>query len=139
MAEDDNRGFSGERLDHLFKTVKPPQEPGKRRRNKYSEAEVAAAVGCTREYINALRHGRATSPTTKVVAGIAAFFSVPPSYFFSDEMSQKINAQMDLILALAAQKDSRARIEAMRAIADVSPEELPKVTRAIEKALTEHD
>lgn len=132
MAAEQPRSFA-EKLNHLFKTIKRPNG------RKHTNAEVAAAAGCTREYISALRHGKRPPPTGNIISAIAEFFSVPPSYFFSDEMSEKINTQMDLILALAALKDSDARIAALRTIADVAPEELPKVTRAIQQALTDSD
>lgn len=121
------------KLRRLYETVL--DEDG----NPHTLEQVANHAGVTRSYMSALRSGARTAPRTPVVAAIADFFNVPPSYFFSDAKSEAINAQMDLVLALANAADGPARLKAMRNLASVSPEDLPKVTKAIENALGKAD
>lgn len=117
------------KLRRLFETVL--DDDG----DRYTLEEVAEHVGVTRSYMSQLRKGSKTAPRHPVVAAIADFFGVPPSYFFSDAKSEAINAQMDLVLALSNAADGPARLQALRSLANVRPEDLPKVTRAIENAL----
>jgi transcriptional regulator with XRE-family HTH domain len=122
------RGFDSAKLRDLFDTRRWPDG------GKYTNLNVADAIGKTREFVRKLRSGD-SAPSAETVADLAEVFDVPPSYFYSDAKSEAINAQYDLVLALANGKDGPARLRALRQLADAKPEDLPKITRAIENAL----
>lgn len=115
-------GF-GEKLRRLRETLS--QERGR----KVTQQEVADFVAqrtrrpCDRAYISALEKGDKPAPMADKLAALAEFFNVPAGYFFNDEQSHLINA-------LAAEE---ARLAALRLLATLSPEELDKVTAAIEQ------
>jgi transcriptional regulator with XRE-family HTH domain len=72
-----------ERIDLLFRTV----HPGRSR--PYSMREAASQINdaagqqvISHGYLWSLRKGTKTNPSMIQIAAIAAFFGVPPSYFF---------------------------------------------------------
>ncbi len=72
-----------ERIDLLFRTV----HPGRRRPYSMRDAatQINAAAGhqvISHGYLWSLRKGTKTNPSIIQIAAIAAFFGVPPSYFF---------------------------------------------------------
>jgi transcriptional regulator with XRE-family HTH domain len=72
-----------ERIDLLFRTV----HPGRHRPYSMREAasQINAAAGqqvISHGYLWSLRKGTKTNPSMIQIAAIAAFFGVPPSYFF---------------------------------------------------------
>ncbi|MCX4858230.1 helix-turn-helix domain-containing protein [Streptomyces canus] len=85
------------KLDHLFKTVHP------KNRGEYTYEEVAQAIQgsggptISASYIWTLRKGKKDNPTMKHLEALAGFFGVAPAYFFSDESSERIAAQLELI------------------------------------------
>jgi len=101
-----------EKVDHLFKTVHPAG------RGEYSFEEVArsleAAGGPTVSgtYIWQLRKGIRDNPTKKHLEALAGFFGVPPSYFFDDDASDRIDSELEFLAAL---RDSDVRRVALRA------------------------
>jgi transcriptional regulator with XRE-family HTH domain len=128
-AGDGGASFS-ERLDHLFRTVHPMG------RGEYSYREVAKAIedhhGTTisASYLNQLRTGVKDNPTKRHIEALAAFFGVPPSYFFDSRAAARIDQELDLLAAL---RDSGVRQIAMRA-AGLPPEGLESVRQIIELA-----
>jgi transcriptional regulator with XRE-family HTH domain len=131
MAHDTPEGagasFSA-RLDHLFRTVHPQG------RGEYSYREVAKAIEdggdttISASYLNQLRTGVKDNPTKRHIEALAAFFGVPPSYFFDAGDAARIDKELDLLAAL---RDSGVRQIAMRA-AGLPPEALESVRQIIE-------
>jgi transcriptional regulator with XRE-family HTH domain len=124
-----------ERLDRLFRTVRPQDRPGR----EYSPAEVATAISAnaTSEdgkisdtYIRYLRTGQRTNPTKRHLEALAAFFGVPASYFLDDAAAQSIHSQLAL---LAAMRDERVQVVALRA-AGLSERSLGAITEMINQA-----
>ncbi|MET8557103.1 helix-turn-helix domain-containing protein [Streptomyces sp. NPDC004959] len=101
-----------QRLDHLFETVHP------KGRGPYTYEEVA--VGIKRQggptisasYIWQLRSGGRDNPTKRHMEALSTFFGVPVAYFFDDDASKKIQAEID---ALAVLRDNGVRSLALRA------------------------
>jgi transcriptional regulator with XRE-family HTH domain len=72
-----------ERIDLLFRTI----HPGRRRPYSMREAatQINTAAGhqvISHGYLWSLRKGTKTNPSIIQIAAVAAFFGVPPSYFF---------------------------------------------------------
>src|SRR5438093_3277208 len=93
----------GEKLEHLFRTVRRPD------RREYSNEEVASAIlgeqgeTISSSYIWYLRTGQRDNPTFKHINALARFFGVPPAYFFDDDTTERVEAELAL---LAAMKDA---------------------------------
>src|SRR2546423_11599508 len=89
-----------EKLEHLFAAVHPAG------RGPYSNDEVAAAIQeqggptISGTYIWLLRKGQRDNPTKKHLEALAGFFGVPVSYFFDDEITSQLAAQLNLLAAL---------------------------------------
>ncbi|SES42944.1 helix-turn-helix transcriptional regulator [Actinokineospora terrae] len=100
-----------DKIDHLFKTIRP----GGR---EYSYDEVAR--GCaevaggtfSKTYVWQLRTGQRDNPTKRHLEAVAAFFQVPVSYFFEDETTERVDSQLALA---AAMRDADVRDIALRA------------------------
>jgi transcriptional regulator with XRE-family HTH domain len=103
------------KINKLFDRVRKPD--GK----PYSSAEVAAwcqehgVENFSRAYLAYLRKGQRTNPTQQHLAALAEFFGVSPAYFFDDEQSALISAQIDLAAAL---RDGSVRGLALRDLTD---------------------
>jgi transcriptional regulator with XRE-family HTH domain len=117
------RALAG-KLNHLFAntTTRGGQE--------YSNEQVAAAIVTTgvtisQSYIWQLRKGKKDNPTFKHLQALAAFFGVPVSYFFDDEVTDRVDLQLE---ELRAEQDrlrgimgsSDAQLMALRA-GELSP------------------
>jgi transcriptional regulator with XRE-family HTH domain len=100
-----------EKLDHLFKTVRPASG-GER---SYGEvAEGLARLGGPRvsaNYIWQLRTGARDNPSKRHIEALAEYFGVPPTYFFDDDLTMRVNAELDLLASL---RDSGVREIALR-------------------------
>jgi transcriptional regulator with XRE-family HTH domain len=118
------RSLAG-KLNHLFanSTTRGGQE--------YSNEQVAAAIvagGVTisQSYIWQLRKGKKDNPTFKHLQALARFFGVPVSYFFDDEVTDRVDQQLE---ELKAEQDrlhqimgsSDAQLMALRA-GELSPQ-----------------
>lgn len=87
------------KIEKLFRTVQPLGR-------EYTNDE--AAKGCSdagegtfsKTYIWQLRTGQRDNPTKRHLEALAAFFGVPPAYFFDDETSERVDSQLALIAAL---------------------------------------
>jgi len=119
-----------DKLDHLFATVHP------RGRRPYSMDEVAAGIAeqgsepVSASYLWMLRKGQRDNPTIKTVEAIARFFGVPPAYFFDDELTGKVDEQLEL---LAKMRDAGLESLGLRA-GELSPESRAAVARIIDVA-----
>lgn len=93
---------------------------------EYSNEHVASAirdasdVTISQSYIWQLRKSKKDNPTLKHLQALADFFGVPAAYFFDDEVTDRVSAQL---AALEAERQRRAvnadreeaRLMAMRA------------------------
>ncbi|MFD5030243.1 helix-turn-helix domain-containing protein [Streptomyces sp. NPDC058405] len=119
-----------QKLDHLFTTVHPKS------RGPYSYEEVASGIEraggptISASYIWSLRTGKKDNPTMKHLEALAGFFGVSPSYFFSEESSERITAELSL---LASMRDNQVRSVALRA-SGLSAETLETIQGFIERA-----
>jgi len=117
-ADQDKPSF-GDKLAYLIETVHPPD------RGPYSYREIAAGIAehpgaMTAAHINQLVKGKQPNPRIHYVEALAFFFGVPVSYFFDDEVTDRVSAQL---AALEAERQRRAlnagredvRLMAMRA------------------------
>lgn len=95
MAEDPkiDSDFSA-RLNRLIETVHP------RWRGPYTDNEIAAAIGVSRDYIAQLRKGLRTNPTMRVIQALADFFKVPVTYFFPGQQADRIDLGLLLLAVL---------------------------------------
>ncbi|WP_327586856.1 helix-turn-helix domain-containing protein [Nonomuraea sp. NBC_00507] len=88
-----------DKLNHLFATIHPAG------RGPYSNTEVAAGISAKAEsitdaYIGLLRSGKRANPTYHHLKGLAEFFGVSVNYFFDDEIAAKIDAELELVVAM---------------------------------------
>lgn len=114
----------GDKLNHLFASVKP------RGGQEYSNEHVASAItakGVTisQSYIWQLRKSKKDNPTLKHLQALADFFGVPVSYFFDDEVTDRVNEQLEHLQAQQERLSelaggSEAQMIAMRA-GELSP------------------
>ncbi|MGJ7908238.1 helix-turn-helix domain-containing protein [Actinopolyspora sp. H202] len=101
--------FAG-KLAHLIATVHPPD------RGTYSYREIEAGIrhlpgAMSAQYISQLKTGTRTNPKIHYVEALAEFFGVPAGYFFDDEVTERIDAQ---IADLKTWRDTEARDIAQR-------------------------
>lgn len=100
-----------DRLNWLFHTVLTSS--GSKHTNKEVAEFCAKRTGdpFSPEYVSQLRRGQRVNPTKRNLEALAAFFDVSPAYFFDDEQSEQIRAQIDLAAAL---RDGDVRALALR-------------------------
>lgn len=100
-----------DKLNWLFETVRRPD--GRKHTNKEVAEFCRERTGesFSPEYVSQLRKGQRDNPTKRNMEALAAFFDVSPAYFFDDEKSEQIRAQMDLAAAL---RDGDVRALALR-------------------------
>ncbi len=77
-------------------------------------AEVRRRGGPTisASYLWLLRMGKKNNPTLKHLTALAAYFRVPPTYFFDDALTEQDAADLELVAAL---RDSDVRAVALQA------------------------
>ena len=118
-----------DKVDRLFAVVRPAK-------GEYTHEQVARAIEerggpkISASYLWQLRKGLRDNPTKKHLEALAGFFGVPPSYFFDDQQSADIDAELDLLAAL---RDTSIRQVALRA-SGLSPQTLRAITEMIERA-----
>jgi transcriptional regulator with XRE-family HTH domain len=111
------------KVDYLFRHVHPAG------RRPFTHPEVAAATGLSTGLLSALRTGKNTNPTKDTLERLARFFGVPVAFFFDDQTSDQIAAQ----IALAALvRDARIAHAAARMVG-LSPDSLQAVTALTEQ------
>lgn len=119
-----------DKLDHLFRTVHPAD------RGEYSHQEVADGVQrlggptISASYVWQLRRGDRDNPTMRHLEALAAFFGVPPAYFFdeNEETAKTIRSELELLAAL---RDAGVRRIALRAVG-LPPKSLVSVEQMID-------
>lgn len=92
-SQQQKRSFA-DKLAHLITTVHPPD------RGPYSYREIEAGLqdrpgAMTAAYVNQLAKGKQPFPRIHHVEALAAFFGVPASYFLDDEVTERVDAQLD--------------------------------------------
>jgi transcriptional regulator with XRE-family HTH domain len=109
MTADTEPGSLAQRIDMLFKTVRP-----KGREYTYDEVAQACSASAgtfSKTYVWQLRTGQRDNPTKRHLEALAGFFGVPVAFFFDDEMAKRINSQLELAVAL---RDGAVRDIALR-------------------------
>lgn len=113
-----------DRLNHLFAgmTARGGQEFSN---EQVASAIVATGVTISQSYIWQLRKGRKDNPTVRHLQALAAFFGVPVSYFFDDEVTDRVDEQLERLRAEQARlteimDSSDAQLMALRA-GELSP------------------
>ncbi|MEU9982162.1 hypothetical protein [Streptomyces sp. NPDC050856] len=101
-----------QRLNELIETVYPDE----RRRPGYAKLakEISETTGGTISgtYLWELATGKKSNVTLEQLDVLAEFFGVPPEFFFNDEVSERVSAQLALATAL---RDTKVRHLALRA------------------------
>lgn len=126
---DETASALASRLTHLFDVVRRPDG------REFSNEEVATAIArdqgvkLSGSYVWYLRTGQRDNPTYRHLSALARFFGVPPAYFFDDETSREVDAELDLLTAM---RDAGVRDVALRA-AGLSAESLAAVTDVINR------
>jgi transcriptional regulator with XRE-family HTH domain len=116
-------------VNHLFQTIHP------RDGGEYSFEDVAEAIRArggptiSATYIWQLRKGLRDNPTKRHLEALAAFFGVPPAYFFDDEATARIDAELKLLSAL---RDNSVRQIALRANG-LSPKSLDAIADMVDR------
>ena len=129
MSEPAPRRTLAEKLDRLFRIVHPPGG------GEYTYREVAAAMvraggpTISASYVWHLRTGLRDNPTKHHLEALADFFGVPPAYFFDDETAARIDAELEVALAL---RDPVLRRLAVQA-AGLSRESLVALAEMVER------
>jgi transcriptional regulator with XRE-family HTH domain len=129
MGETHDPGVLARRLEHLFTTVHP------RDRGPYTLREVAEAINETAgeqlisaAYLSQLRNGIKTEPSHSRLLAIAKFFGVDVAYFSDEQVAERTDEQLALLVAL---KDQAVREIATRA-AGLSTSSLSVILGVIE-------
>ncbi|MFE7580044.1 helix-turn-helix domain-containing protein [Streptomyces gardneri] len=117
-----------DKLNSLFTSTVPAG------RGPYSVEEVAreiteAGIPISGSYIWLLRKGQRDNPTLRHLEGLARFFGVPPAYFFDDQVTDKVNAELSLLMAL---RDAQVQRVALRT-AGLSSKSLQSISEVIER------
>ncbi len=117
------------KLDRLFATK---HRAGERELSYESAATGITAMGAkiSPTTLWQLRTGKTSNPTLGTVKAIAAFFGVPAAYFLDDEVAERIDAELELVIAM---RDAGVGDLALRA-ADLSPESIAAITGMINTA-----
>lgn len=119
-----------EKVSRLFVTVRSPEG------DEYTHEEVATAIReaggptISATYVWQLRKGLRDNPTKHHLEALATFFGVSPSYFFDEEAASRIEAELDLLIAM---RDASIRSVALRA-AGLSEGSLDAIRGIIEQA-----
>jgi len=128
MADREGRRTLAEKVDRLFKAVHPAE-------GEYTHEEVATAIRAaggptvSSTYLWQLRKGLRDNPTMRHLEALSDFFGVPPAYFFDDELSARIDAELTLLASL---RDARVRQVALRT-SGLSAESMGAIVEMIER------
>ncbi|HEV2778720.1 MAG TPA: helix-turn-helix domain-containing protein [Actinophytocola sp.] len=109
-----------DKLNDLF--ARYPSRDGQEFSNEHVAAAICARGEATisQSYIWQLRKSKKDNPTYKHLHALAGFFGVPVSYFFDDEVTDRVNQQLDKLRAEQRRLDELAgrddvQLMAMRA------------------------
>lgn len=94
--EQQKRTFA-EKLSHLIGTVHPTT------RGPYSYREIEAGIkdhdgAMTAGFIQQLTVGRQPYPRMHHIRALAEFFGVPTAYFFDDDITRQVDAEINKVL-----------------------------------------
>ena len=87
-------------------------------------------VAISASAIQQLRTGTNTNPKLQTIKALAAFFGVPPGYFFDEEVAEQTRAEIQVV---AAMRDHEVRRVALRA-SGLSTSSLQMLNTVIEQA-----
>lgn len=112
-TQSDDLPHLAERLDLLFRTV-PREIEGSQLHSSTSIVEALRnqGISVTPNHIRALRNGRRSNPSFRLLAGLAETFRVPLDYFVDDSVASEIEASLH---ALVAMRDTGVQQIMMRA------------------------
>ncbi|MEU7133605.1 hypothetical protein [Streptomyces sp. NPDC046261] len=101
-----------QRLNELIAAIYPDERkrPGYARLAKEIRETTGGTISGT--YLWELATGKKRNVTLEQLDVLAEFFGVPPEYFLSEEVAERVNAQLALAIAL---RDTRVRNLALRA------------------------
>ncbi|MEV5239170.1 hypothetical protein AB0K89_08650 [Streptomyces cinnamoneus] len=101
-----------QRLNELIAAIYPDERkrPGYARLAKEIRDTTGGSISGT--YLWELATGKKRNVTLEQLDVLAEFFGVPPEYFLSEEVAERVNAQLALAIAL---RDTRVRNLALRA------------------------
>lgn len=91
------------RLDALFRTHLPKDGKGREYSYKQVEKAINDAAGpksISHQYIWQLRKGQSVNPTLRSLQLLAAFFSVPVTYFFDDDEAARLAEHIEFVNAV---------------------------------------
>lgn len=94
------------KLDRLFRTARPPGRQGHREYTYRAAVEAIDRLSgpdgpsISPTYLWELRTGRRDNPTLRHLAALAVLFGVPAGFFFDDAASHRLDAELDVLLAL---------------------------------------
>lgn len=119
-----------ERLDVLFRTV-PREDDPKQLHTSSSVAEHLKAKGIdvTANHIRALRSGRRSNPSFRLLVGLAELFRVPIDYFVNDSVAGEIQESLDALVAMRGTTVQKIMLRAH----GVSPESLDSVLNLLDQ------
>lgn len=115
------------KLQQLYSTVHPAD------RGPYSYREVADGIAhhpgaMTAQYLGQLMSGKVEHPKVHYLEALAEFYGVPVSYFFDEEVADRVDEQIG---AIATWRDSEVRAIAER-FAELGPRDRSTVTNLID-------
>lgn len=119
-----------ERLDLLFRTVpRTPDSAKLHTSTSVVEALAEQGISVTPNHIRALRTGRRSNPSFRLLAGLADIFRVPLDYFVNDTVAGELH---DSLEALAVIRDTGVQQIMLRAHG-VSSESLDSVLALLDQ------
>ncbi len=92
------------KIDYLFHTVRRPDG----RAYTYDDIERGTGGQVSRSYVWKLRNGKSQNPSLDVIEALAAFFHVPPEFFFG-AVGEGDESQREAALVAALLHDPAAR------------------------------
>ncbi len=124
------RATDGRSLAHKLNNLFAHYTP--RDGQEYSNEQVAAAISArgavkiSQSYIWQLRKSKKDNPTYKHLQALAGFFGVPVSYFFDDEVTDRVDQQLEKLRSEQVRLNeiagsSEVQLMAMRA-GELSPQ-----------------
>ena len=129
VPADTGRANLADKINRLFEALHD-DDGAPRSNEEVAEAITRAGTKISASYLWLLRTGRRDNPGKNHLEAIAAYFRVPPAYFFDDRIAQDIHAELDL---LAAMRKAGVRELALRA-ADLSADSVRAIAAMVEHA-----
>ncbi len=117
------------RLDHLFKMTADADGHEHSYRAVATAIEAAGGPTVSASYLHQLRTGQKDNPTKRHLEALAAYFGVPPAYFFDDRLAAEVDAQLAMLRTL---RDTGVMTVALRA-QGLSEESLQILTQLIDR------